>query len=124
VLTRADPEIVASPIFEIRDYHYKPDRMDEYREWAHDAALVLGERLDVLGFWVDDGIPAEVTGSDPMDLRHGPANVTRMIRWDSMEHRERGWDALWQDPVWNETWARHPGFEGYLHMSVRFLRAA
>jgi len=115
---------VSSPIFEIRDYHYRADRMEEYREWAHDAAPVLTERFDVLGFWVDDGIPAETRGSDPMDLRHGPANVTWIIRWDSMQQRERDWDALWQDPVWNETWAKHPGFEGYLHMSVRFLRGA
>lgn len=115
---------MGSPVFEIRDYHYRTDRMDEYREWAHEAAPVLDGRLDVLGFWVDGGIPPEIMGSDPMELRHGPPNVTWMIRWESMEHREQGWGALWQDPVWNETWARHPGFEGYLQMTVRFLRAA
>lgn len=98
--------------------------MDDYREWVHHAAPVLAERFDVLGFWVDDGIPAITMGSDPMELRHGPGNVTWMIRWNTMEQREREWDALWDDPIWNETWARHPGFEGYLHMSVRFLREA
>ena len=84
---------MATSIFEIRDYHYRADRIDEYREWAHEAAKVLHDRLDVLGFWVDAGIPARIMGSDPMDLPHGSANVTWVIRWDDMEQRE----AVWED---------------------------
>ena len=112
------------PIFEIRDYHYRSDRMGEYREWAAGAAEVLAKRLDVLGFWVDVGIPARIMGSEPIDLPYGSANVTWMIRWDSMEQREAEWEALWDDEEWSAKWEEHPGFEGYLKMSIRFLGPA
>lgn len=115
---------MSGSILEIRDYHYRPDRMGEYRTWAHEAAIVLRDRLDVVGFWVDAGVPARISGSSPMDLPHGSANVTWIIRWDSMNQREAGWEALWEDDVWLEAWDEHPGFEGYLHMSVRFLKEA
>lgn len=112
------------PVYEIRDYHYRPERMNEYRKWAAEAAKVLHDRLDVLGFWVDVGIPSEIMGSDPMDLPHGSANVTWIIRWDDMDQRQAGWEALWKDAGWRAAWEEHPGFEDYLHMSVRYLREA
>lgn len=112
------------PIYEIRDYHYRPERMDEYRDWAAKAAPVLRDRMDVLGFWVDVGIPGQITGSDPMKLRLGSANVTWIIRWDDMNQREAGWEALWVDPDWTAIWEEHPGYQDYLHMSVRYLREA
>lgn len=112
---------MGGPIFEIRDYHYQEDRFDDYRAWAAEAAQVLGERLDLLGFWVDTGIPARIYGSEPMDLPHGSANVTWIIRWYSMEQREQAWQELWEDAEWAAQWEAHPGFDGYLHMSVRFL---
>ena len=37
------------------------------------------------------------------------------------ERRDAAWDALWEDDDWNELWGRHPGFEGYRQLSVRFL---
>ncbi|MEN8040289.1 MAG: hypothetical protein ABFR95_02195 [Actinomycetota bacterium] len=111
-------------IVEIRDYHYRRDRFDEYRAWAAKAAPVLSDRLDIIGFWVDTGIPPRIMGSEPMDLPHGSANVTWMIQWDSMEHRETEWEALWEHTPWTDVWEQHPGFDGYLHMSVRFLQKA
>lgn len=110
-------------LVEIRDYHYDPERLDAYRTWAVEAVEVLGARLDLLGFWIDAGEPARISGADPMDLPHGAANVTWMIRWDDLAQREAEWDALWEDPAWGACWERHPGFDGYRHMSVRFLRA-
>lgn len=112
------------PLYEIRDYHYRRDRMDEYREWAGEASQTLGERFHLVGFWVDIGIPARISGSDPMELPHGSANVTWIIRWDDMAQRDAAWEALWQDPTWKDCWERHPGFDGYLHMSVRFFGEA
>lgn len=112
------------PVYEIRDYHYRPERMDEYRTWAAAAARVLHDRMHVLGFWVDVGIPSEIMGSAPMDLPLGSANVTWIIQWDDMEHREAGWEALWEDPEWTAIWEKHPGFDDYLHMSVRYLKEA
>ena len=108
-------------IYEIRDYHYDPDRFDEYRIWSEDAVAVLSELIDVVGWWLDHGEEARIMGSDPMDLPHGSANVTWMIRWDSMDERERVWESLWDEPTWKDCWDRHPGFDGYRHMSVRFM---
>lgn len=111
-------------VIEVRDYHYDVERWPAYETWAHEAAQVLGERLDLVGFWIDAGIPTRVMGSEPIELPYGHANVTWVIRWPDMETRESRWEQLWEDDVWTECWARHPGFDGYRNMSVRFLRPA
>ena len=108
-------------LIELRDYHYLPDRLDEYREWAVEAGAFLRDRWDVSGFWIDSGEPVRVFGSDPMEPKHGPANVSWVIRWADLEQREAAWDELWEDDDWNAIWARHPGFDDYLQLSVRFL---
>ena len=108
-------------LIEVRDYHFAPDRMGDYRTWAVEAGEYLRSRWDVSGFWLDSGVPTRIMGADPMELRHGHANVTWVIRWPDIDARERAWEALWEDPEWNDLWERHPGFNGYLHMSVRFL---
>lgn len=68
-------------IYEIRDYHYRRDIFDEYVKWAEDAVVVLRDKLDVVGFWVDEGeIEPEVAGSDPQTTPIGSANVTWILR--------------------------------------------
>ncbi|MDX1511474.1 MAG: NIPSNAP family protein [Nitriliruptorales bacterium] len=114
----------AGPLFEIRDYNYRPERIDDYRAWARGAVPVLAELLDLVGFWIDAGIEARVAGSDPMTPRHGHPKTTWVIRWQDMEEREARWEALWEEPSWQDQWSRHPGFDDYLHMAVRFLHAA
>lgn len=108
-------------LFEIRDYHYAPERFDQYQVWAAEASRFFGDRWDLIGFWLDEGIPTRVMGSDPMELPHGSANVTWILRWDRIEQRDEAWEVLWEDPKWLEIWDRHPGFDGYRHMSVRFM---
>lgn len=110
-------------IYEFRDYHYRGD-LDEYKRWWDDAMGTLRKHFDIVGVWFDSGIPARIAGSDPMDLPHGSANVTWIIRWDDLPQREAGWEALGQDTEWIAAAERHPGFDGYLHMSVRFLEPA
>lgn len=95
--------------------------MEAYRVWAEEAGVFLRDRWDMSGFWLDSGEPARISGSDPMSPRHGTANVTWVLHWDDMAEREAAWDDLWEDPVWKEIWSRHPGFDGYLQLSVRFL---
>ena len=54
-------------IYEIRNYHYEPSRMIEYKAWAADKALpYIREHFDLLGFWVSTDDPAEVNGK-PLD---------------------------------------------------------
>lgn len=107
-------------LYEFRDYHYVGD-MAEYRMWWKDAGEILGSRIDVIGVWFDSGIAPRISGTEPMPLPYGSANVTWVIRWDDIAQRDQVWDALWDDPEWAACAERHPGFDLYRHMSVRFL---
>ena len=96
------------PIFEIRDYHIAPESLADYREWAENHGVPhLRTKLDVVGFWVNAGIEAEVNGetTDPM----GPANVTWIIRYASKAERDEKWPAAVSTPEWREIFGRLPG---------------
>jgi len=80
--------------------------------------------LDVIDFWMDSGIPSEVTGSSPQVSPNGQANVCWIIRWPSKESREAGFAAFVKNPEWQDIWAKHPNPNAYLQMNVRFMEAA
>ncbi|MDJ0768116.1 MAG: hypothetical protein QNJ12_04950 [Ilumatobacter sp.] len=107
-------------LFEFRDYHYDGD-LGEYRAWWEEALPVLSEWFDIVGVWTDRGEPPRITGASPMELPLGSANVTWVIRWDDLEQREETWDRLREAAEWTALAERHPGWDRYLHMSVRFL---
>lgn len=116
---------MSEEIVEIRDYTIEHDRFPEYKVWALEkAAPWLKTHLDVVDFWLDDGIAAEVSGSDPKVSAHGQPNVCWIIRWPSKEARDTGFEAAFADPEWEAIWAEHPCPDGYLHMNARFMRAA
>jgi hypothetical protein len=111
-------------LYEIRDYHYRPDLIDAYQKWAEDAVVVLRRKLDVVGFWVDAGIaPPEITGTRPIDSPIGSANVTWIIRWESKAARDLAMKDAFGGPDWQAVWARHPDPNGYLQLSARFMTA-
>jgi NIPSNAP len=112
---------MADGLYEFRDYWFRRDLWDEYKSWWEPALEYFSNRFDVIGLWFDSGISPRITGADPMDLRHGSANVTWILRWESLEERDARWPAMWDDPEWTEIWAQHPDEDGYLHMSVRFM---
>lgn len=108
-------------IYEIRDYHYRPDIFDEYKAWAEEAVPVLKANMDIVGFWIDRGIAPEIRGSQPMDSPLGSANVTWIIRWDSKEQRDQDMPKALSTQAWKDVWAKHPDANGYLQMSGRFM---
>lgn len=110
-------------IHEIRDYHYRTDIFEDYLVWADKALPVLREHMDLLGFWVDQGIAPEITGPQAVDSPIGSANITWIIRWPDMEARAAGFKATFGSEAWQAVWAEHPDPNGYLQMSARFLRA-
>ncbi len=110
-------------IYEIRDYHYRPEIFDDYKTWAEDAVPVLRAHMDVQGFWIDTGVAPEITGTSPIDSPIGSANVTWIIRWSSREARDAGMGSLLDNPDWQAVWAKHPDPNGYLQMSARFMQA-
>ena len=111
-------------LFEIRNYHYDPEKFAAYRQWAvNDAVPFLKENLDVIGFWVDAGIAPEINGKKAMDLALGSANVTWVIRWKDKEDRDAGHERVFKGDGWQKVWARHPDAGGYLQMEAKFTEA-
>ena len=115
---------MSEAIVEIRDYTIEQEWFEAYKKWAiEEAAPWLKANLDVIDFWMDDGIETEVSGSDPQISPHGQPNVCWIIRWPSKAARDEGFAAFARNPEWGEIWARHPNENSYLHMNARFMKA-
>ncbi|MFT4714564.1 MAG: hypothetical protein ACJAVI_001654 [Candidatus Azotimanducaceae bacterium] len=108
-------------MFEIRNYHYEPTKFDLYKTWAiKEAVPHIKAKFDLVGFWMDNGNKPELKGSDPVPHKHGPANITWIIRWDSMDARNDGHATVFGSEEWKVIWANHPDASGYLQMEVKF----
>ena len=115
---------MSDAIVEIRDYTIEGDSFEAYRDWAHRlAAPWLKANLDVIDFWVDDGLEAEVAGSAPSVPPNGQPNVCWIIRWPSRAARDEGYAAFSENPEWQQIWAEHPNPNAYLQVNVRFMKA-
>ena len=111
-------------IVEIRDYTIETAWLKEYKVWAEDlAAPWLKRNLDVIDFWVDTGLEAEVSGSNPIVSSNGQANVCWIIRWRDKAHREAVFRKTMAGSEWQEIWSKHPNAKAYLHMNVRFMES-
>ena len=110
-------------LYEIRDYHYRPEIFPDYRKWAEEAVPVLREQLDLVGFWIDDGVAPEVQGAEPMQPALGQANVTWIIRWQDKADRDANFRKAFETEEWKAVWARHPDPNGYLQTLARFMTA-
>ncbi len=111
-------------IFEVRDYHFRPDLLDAYKRWGEEAVPVLREQMDVVGFWIDDvGAAPEIKGSDPINSPIGEANVCWVIRWPDKATRDARLPEVFASAAWKDVWSRHPDPKGYLQASSRFMSA-
>ncbi|WP_419162975.1 hypothetical protein [Candidatus Palauibacter sp.] len=119
----ANAESQAEAIYEVRNYHFDPARFDEYAEVARGEYLrYLREHLDIVGFWVDAGIPAELRGAEQDDL--GSANITWVIRWASKAERDEKLPQVLGTPEWREIFAEVPGGgASYLRVESRFMES-
>jgi hypothetical protein len=116
---------MSDAIVEIRDYTIESRSFTAYKQWAIDlAAPWLKANLDVIDFWMDDGIEAEVSGSAPNVSTNGQANVCWIIRWPSKAARDEQFGSFPENPEWQEIWAQHPCADAYLHMNARFMKPA
>jgi hypothetical protein len=81
---------MSGAIVEVRDYTIDPEWFESYKVWAEDlAGPWLKNNLDVIDFWIDDGMEAEVAGSSPVVSPNGQPNVCWIIRWPSKEVRDK-----------------------------------
>ena len=109
-------------IFEIRNYHYEPTVIGQYRRWATDKALpYIRAHLDVVGFWVNVDEPPQVGGKPLDDL--GSATVTWIIRWDDIATRHRVMAEVFGSDEWREIMAANPGQENYHRTEAKFADA-
>ena len=116
---------MSEAIVEIRDYTIEADWFEAYKIWAIELAVPwLKANLDVIDFWLDDGMEPEVTGSAPVVSPNGQPNVCWIIRWESKTAREEQFRSTMRSPQWREIWAKHPNEKAYLHMNARFMKAA
>ena len=116
---------MSEAIVEIRDYTIEPEWFAAYKAWADSlAAPWLRANLDVIDFWLDCGIEAEVNGSAPSVSENGQANVCWIIRWASKADRDARFGKVMGSVEWREIWAEHPNTNAYLQQNVRFMRAA
>lgn len=108
-------------MYEVRDYHYRRDLFDEYKQWAEKAVPILKKHLDVVGFWIDTGEEPEVRGTDKVDSPLGHANVTWIIRWENRETRDKLLPKALGSREWQAVWAEHPDPGGYHQLLSRFM---
>ena len=111
-------------VYEIRNYHFDPARLEEYKNWARALAIpfFVDADVDVVGFWADCGIEPEVRG-EPLDAL-GPATVTWIIRWPSREAREDTLTALLATEEWQRIFEQVPGGRvSYRRIECRFFES-
>jgi hypothetical protein len=110
-------------LFEIRNYHFDPDLFEGYKAWAKVEAIpYLSRRLDIVGFWFKTNDPPEIAGEVQDAL--GPANVTWIIRWRDLAHRNEVLPKLLSGPEWQDIRSRVPGGRAsYRRTEVKFAEA-
>ena len=110
-------------IYEVRNYHFRPDLLDAYKSWAKTKAIpFLGKKMEVVGFWTNTAEPPEIAG-EPLD-KLGSANITWVIRWRDLDHRNRDLHAALNSPEWAEIFSHVPGGpSSYLRTEAKFTEA-
>ena len=110
-------------MFEIRNYHFKPELLEQYKDWAKTRAVPhLGRELDIVGFWANGADAPEVTGEPHDGL--GVANVTWIIRWRDLAQRNEVLPRILASPEWGEIFSHVPGGPAsYLRIEAKFADA-
>ena len=110
-------------IYEIRNYHFRPDLIDAYKAWAKAEAIPhLASQLDVLGFWINSKDAPELNGAPQDHL--GTANVTWIIRWRDLAQRNEVLPRILSSPAWQDIFSRVPeGSASYLRIEAKFADA-
>jgi hypothetical protein len=108
-------------IYEIRNYHFDPEFFEEYKKWSREMAYPYAKnKLEIVGFCLKNDIPVEYSGSLPRDKNCVPSNVTCVIKWKDLEHRNKGWKEFRSDE-WARITSLVPGdSKSYLREEAKF----
>jgi hypothetical protein len=110
-------------LFEIRNYHFNPELFEAYKAWAKAEAIpYISQHLDLVGFWVSTHDAPEVRGT-PQDTL-GTANITWIIRWRDLAHRDDVLARVLSNPEWQDCFSRVPGGRAsYLRIEAKFAES-
>ena len=111
-------------LYEIRDYTIEPEWFDRYVYWAENHFIPYAkEKIDIVDFWVDKGIDAEVSGTNPIVSTNGQPNITWVARYNNKKERDAFFESLETDDEWAKVWAMHPQPDAYIHENARFFKS-
>lgn len=110
-------------MYEIRNYHIRPERLAIYQDWATNHAVPhLSTKLEIVGFWIENGEPSQING-EAMDAL-GSANVTWILKWRDMAHRDETLPQTFSGPTWEGIFAKlDGGLDNYARMESKFADA-
>ena len=75
--------LMKEKIYEIRDYTIEEKLFDEYVYWAKNYFIPFAKkRIDIIDFSVDEGIDAEVSGTNPVVSENGQPNITWIAKYN------------------------------------------
>ena len=78
--------------------------------------------MEVVGFWINTHDAPEVNG-EPQDTL-GSANVTWIIRWRDLAHRNDVMPRALSGPAWQDIFSRVPGgIASYQRIEAKFAEA-
>ena len=110
-------------VFEIRNYHFDPDRLGAYKVWAQGEAIPhLAQHMEIVGFWVNTSDPPEVSGKPQDEL--GSATVTWIIRWRDLDQRNEVMSRVLSSPDFQDIFSRVPGGPAsYRRLEAKFAES-
>ena len=110
-------------IYEIRDYTIEEKWFDKYVYWAENHFIPFAnKRIDIIDFWVDREIDAEISGANPVESENGQPNITWIAKYDSKKERDSFYQSLEEDDEWAKVWSVHPNPDAYLVKNARFFK--
>jgi len=108
-------------MYEINSYHFNAETFDEYKNWViAEVVPFLGSNFDLVGFWLDNIEAPQLGGTQLMRHPLGSVNSMWIVRWDSMEERNRKYDKVFGSEEWKRIKANLPDPDGYLQYETRF----
>ena len=76
-------------IYEIRDYTIEEQWFERYVYWAKNHFMPYAKkRINVIDFWIYNGIGAEIEGKNPIVSPNGQPNITWVAEYENKEERE------------------------------------
>ena len=119
-----DVKATKGVLYEIRDYTIEPEWYDRYVYWAENHFIPYAkEKIDIVYFWVDKGIDAEVGVKNPIVSTNGQPNITWVARYRNKNERDAFFESLETDDEWAKVWSLHPKPDAYIHQNARFFKS-